>query len=74
MPKSKMPTPNGERMRVSQLNLGAEPIEGKGHNNRFSRVYHSISLFLAGMYTGIKCGGTPNKYHNYDREKDDGPL
>jgi len=69
-----MQTPDGERIQVSQLNIAAGKNGGKGNTNRFSRIFHSISLFLAGMYTGIRCGGTPNKYHSYDREKDDGPV
>ena len=70
----KMPTQDGEPIRVNQLNIGNEPAEPEGLKGRVSGFFQKVSLFLAGMYTGVGCGGTPNRYHSYDRKKDDGPV
>ena len=74
MTESKVPTPDGERIRVNQLNIGIETQDETGLLPRIARVFRGISLFLAGMYTGIGCAGTPNRYHEYNPERDDGPL
>ena len=74
MSKSKVPTSDGERIPVNQLNISADSSEEEGIQKRFSRIIRNVSLFMAGMYTGVGCGGTPNKYHSYDRKKDDGPV
>ena len=66
-----MPTPDGDRLQVSELNTGHETTQDQGILVRISR---NISLFLAGMYTGVRCSGTPNRYHSYDREQDDSSL
>jgi hypothetical protein len=74
MSKSKMPTSDGERIPVSQLNIGSDPGAKERKRGRISRMFRNVSLFMAGMYTGVGCGGTPKKYHSYDRNRDDGPV
>jgi len=74
MSKLKMPTSDGERIPVSQLNIGADSSVEECKRGRFSRMFRNVSLFMAGMYTGVGCGGTSNKYHSYDRKRDDGPV
>ena len=49
------PTLDGRRLGISELNLG----QGGG-GGRFNRLLRHVSLFLAGMYTGESCAGTPH--------------
>ena len=82
MSRSRVPTPDGEPLKVDQLNIGGHKARSinspaarpKGLKGKMVSVYRVMSLFLAGMYTGVKCTGTPNRYHSYDSKRDDGPL
>ena len=65
----KEPTADGRRLEIADLNF--EKGES-GEGNLFLRSYRRVSQFLAGMYTGVKCGGIPHSHHTYDR--DDGPI
>lgn len=58
-PQPSEPTLNGRRLGINELNLGADKGPGKRENlpRRFLR---GVSLFLAGMYTGESCAGTPH--------------
>lgn len=55
------PTLDGRRVQVGELNLGAggDGNSEKGQG-RFRRFLRNLSLFMAGMYTGESCGGTPH--------------
>ena len=70
MSEEKVKTLDGTRTRVDQLNM--EPpfdpqLPASGIWGRISRSYKNLSLFMAGMYTGLGCGGTPNTHHSYDK-------
>lgn len=58
-PESSEPTLNGRRLRIDELNLGADKGPGK-RENLPRRLLRGVSLFLAGMYTGESCAGTPH--------------
>lgn len=49
------PTMDGKRLELQDLNL--PDAEGRGRARRFLR---KLSEFLAGMYTGESCAGTPH--------------
>jgi|GEM_PF-1721541 len=49
------PTLDGRRLGINELNLGR--IRGRGKLKQFLR---RLSQFLAGMYTGESCAGTPH--------------
>ncbi|KKO12927.1 hypothetical protein LCGC14_0009440 [marine sediment metagenome] len=49
------PTLDGRRLGLNELNLGN--TSGRG---RFKRFLRHLSQFLAGMYTGESCAGTPH--------------
>jgi hypothetical protein len=49
------PTLDGRRLQINELNLDS----GKGQG-RWRRLLRNLSLFMAGMYTGESCGGTPH--------------
>ncbi|MEX0740893.1 MAG: hypothetical protein WD071_16285 [Pseudohongiella sp.] len=48
------PTLDGRRLGLNELNLGQ--IKGRG---KFKQCLRHLSQFLAGMYTGESCAGTP---------------
>lgn len=50
------PTLDGERLQMHELNIP----RGKG-KGRLQRLISGVSQFLAGMYTGESCAGTPHK-------------
>ena len=50
-------TLDGKRLHLHELNLGT----GNGSSaGRIRQVFRNLSLFLAGMYTGESCAGTPH--------------
>ena len=60
------PTLYGRRIGLSELNLGVEPKRG-----RWQRWLYAFSQFLAGMYTGESCAGTPHSERStFRRDKD----
>jgi len=70
----KVPTVDGARVEIAQINVGEQPDDvasGSGFLRRFRR---GLSLFLAGMYTGVKCGGVPRSHHTYGDDRDKRPL
>ena len=72
-----VPTPDGERIKVDDINLGFEEEKAVPGNSKLSTWYRNVSHFFAGMYTGVKCGGTPNTHHTYSQDKDSkdhGPI
>ena len=76
MAESRVSTPDGERLKVEQLNIGdeANAINSASLKGRIAGFFRAISLFLAGMYTGVGCSGTPRRYHEYSADNDDGPV
>jgi len=63
-------TLDGKRLRIEELNI--EAGDERGPLRRFLR---NLSLFLAGMYTGESCGGTPHSHRNRRRrDRRSGPL
>ncbi len=72
--EDKVPTVDGARIEIAQINVGEQPDDvasGSGFLRRFRR---GLSLFLAGMYTGVKCGGVPHSHHTYGDDRDKRPL
>jgi hypothetical protein len=67
-----MPTMDGRRLELEQLNVGREGAASQASGGFLQRFRRAVALFLAGMYTGVKCGGVPHSHHSYDR--DDRPL
>lgn len=53
---------NGERLGLNELDLGADRATA-GQQGRWFRFIHALELFLAGMYTGESCAGTPRDEH-----------
>ena len=68
----RVPTIDGKRIRVQELNLGT--AEHFRQHSRLMRFFHNLSLFLAGMYVGQKCSGTPKPYHRFSHDQADPPV
>ncbi len=51
-------TLDGKRLGMHELNMGVEAGQGK-----LKRIFRNLSAFLAGMYTGESCAGTPHSEH-----------
>lgn len=61
-------TLDGERTRVADIvpdSLVEPQSPAKGIWSRVIASYKSLSLIMAGMYTGVGCSGTPNTQHSY---------
>ncbi|MBT8146591.1 MAG: hypothetical protein KJN90_07025 [Gammaproteobacteria bacterium] len=73
--QGKVPTVDGTRIEFDQINVGAndQPAEIAG-GSWLQRVRAKLSLFLAGMYTGIGCSGVPHSHHTYGQDRDHGPI
>lgn len=67
MTNVKAKTLDGKRTSVHDMNTGSygEISEQKGVFSRILKTCKNINLFMAGMYTGVGCGGTPHTHHNY---------
>ncbi len=58
-PGSQRPDLNGQRLGLEELNLGHD--DGQGKRERLpKRFLRGLAQFLAGMYTGESCAGTPH--------------
>ncbi len=55
------PTLDGTRIGIKDLNLGQ--VQGRG---RLRRLLRNVSHFLAGMYTGESCAGSPHSHRPAD--------
>lgn len=53
--EKKQATLDGKRLSIKEINLGVAPSRGP-----VRRFFFSLSQFLAGMYTGESCAGTPH--------------
>lgn len=60
------PTFDGRRVKLGELNLPPEPRR----SGPLQRLRRNLALFLAGMYTGESCAGTPHSERRCDPEKD----
>lgn len=61
------PTLDGKRVQLEELKLPSEP-ERAGPLRRLRR---NLALFLAGMYTGESCAGTPHSERRRHTGKED---
>lgn len=61
------PTFDGKRVQLGELNLPSEPQRG----GALSRLRRNLALFLAGMYTGESCAGTPHSERRNRSGKND---
>jgi len=55
------PTLDGTRIGIKDLNLGQ--VQGR---SRLQRLLRNVSHFLAGMYTGESCAGSPHSHRQPD--------
>jgi hypothetical protein len=72
--QGRVPTADGMRIGFKEL-IGTESeqqLEKTG--TWFLRFREKLSLFLAGMYTGIGCSGVPHSHHTYGHDRDKGPV
>jgi len=60
----KQVTLDGKRLGLRELNMGVEAGPGK-----FKRFLRRLSEFLAGMYTGESCAGTPHSERKSESPK-----
>ncbi|MGM0633557.1 MAG: hypothetical protein ACQETO_10370 [Pseudomonadota bacterium] len=51
------PTLDGRRLRINELNMPEVP----SRPTWWQRVRRNLSLFIAGLYTGESCAGTPHR-------------
>jgi hypothetical protein len=59
---------DGKRVKLGELNLPAEPR----HTGFLQRLRRNLGLFLAGMYTGESCAGTPHSERRHRSAGKDG--
>jgi hypothetical protein len=71
-------TRTSTRLELRDLNTGhsSQPLRDNamGIWTRVLRGYRNLSLFLAGMYTGVKCSGVPPERNANTAKRDEGPL
>lgn len=60
------PTYDGRRVQLRELNLPPEPRS----SGPLQRLRRNLALFLAGMYTGESCAGTPHSERKRNPDKD----
>ncbi len=51
------PTLDGRRLRIHELNMPEVP----SRPTWWQRARRNLSLFIAGLYTGESCAGTPHR-------------
>lgn len=56
--EEKQLTLDGKRLGMHELNMGVDAGPGK-----LKRIFRNLSAFLAGMYSGESCAGTPHSEH-----------
>ena len=75
MNSEKAKTLDGERTSVEELSSNSEDTSEQRSPSMLSRItraYKNLNLFMAGMYTGVGCSGTPHTHHSYKQtEKTD---
>ena len=64
----KVPTLDGRRTPVSDLNTGVDLKEQQPEDTGGLRgFFRKLNLVMAGMYTGLNCYGTPHTHHSYKK-------
>ena len=72
MTANKTKTLDSARTRVADLNIDlpfADDQVSQGLWSRLAKSCKNLSLFMAGMYTGVGCSGTPHTHHSYDDQE-----
>jgi len=70
----RVPTVDGTRIEIEQINMGQGLQETDSPRGWLQRAKARVTLFLAGMYTGIGCSGVPHSHHTYGPDRDRRPL
>ena len=69
MGDSKVKTLDGKPTSVADLNIEPPRVLqqiDRGVWGRVAVAYRNLSRVMAGMYTGVRCSGTPNPFHSYE--------
>jgi hypothetical protein len=64
-------TPDGRPTARRQLNTNVPAVldhAEQGILARLAQIWRRLNDILSGMYTGVRCGGTPHSHHSYDAE------
>jgi len=72
--QDRVPTADGTRIGFRELNGTESEQQLEKTGTWFLRFREKLSLFLAGMYTGIGCSGVPHSHHTYGHDRDKGPV
>jgi hypothetical protein len=67
---TRVPTLDGTPLARAQLNTAVPALlvsQQSGPLARLALWYRRLNDILSGMYTGVRCGGTPHSHHNYER-------
>ncbi|MSR12579.1 MAG: hypothetical protein EXR84_12415 [Gammaproteobacteria bacterium] len=62
-------TLDGTPTPLSALNIGGGTALQPERRQRLVEFYKNLNLFMAGMYTGVRCGGTPHGHHTYPQDR-----
>ena len=65
---ARVKTLDGKRTSVQSINTEVPQSLQAGPGgllSRIGRIYKSLNLIMAGMYTGVGCSGTPHADHSY---------
>ncbi len=54
---------------LSALNIGGGTALQPERRQRLVEFYKNLNPFMAGMYTGVRCGGTPHGHHSYPQDR-----
>lgn len=68
MGSAKAKTLDGKRTAVQSINIEVpQSLQAgpEGILSRIGRAYKNLNQFMAGMYTGVGCSGTPHEDHSY---------
>ena len=70
MVAAKVKTLDGRRTPVQSINTevpAALQTDSSGILPAIGRIWKSLNLLMAGMYTGVGCSGTPHEDHSYQK-------
>ncbi|NQV69597.1 MAG: hypothetical protein HQ498_06180 [Pseudohongiella sp.] len=76
MSRTRTKTLDGTRTPVLDLNTDAPKFlqqQPGGLLTRVANVCKNLNLFMAGLYTGVGCSGTPHTHHVVDEAEKKGP-
>ena len=63
-----VPTPDGKPLARAELNTAVPAFlanQQRGPLALLAVWYRRLNDILSGMYTGVRCGGTPHSHHHY---------